>query len=330
MSINATTTSTAELVLTLSLLPRVGRKALIKVLCQTRVPERPTPHHLEFSDLVMTVGGLDRSDIRPLQKIPLADLRAAFEKASTILSTCAREKVLVVAYPDPGFPSLLRSIPDPPALLFIKGDPSTLTTLDGVAVVGTRTPSNHGHKVARQIGARLSEQGHVVISGLAEGIDTAAHLGCLEAGGRTVAVLAHGHAKIYPRGNASLAHRIVENCGCLVSEYPPDVGPARHTFVDRDRLQSGLSSAVLVIETGVKGGTMHTVQYCRDQHRSLWALTPPSIDADPTFLAGYQRLVTELGARSFTLETLDQASPSLCPETLSVPEKGQSSLLDFR
>lgn len=330
MSRNTMTTSTAELVLTLSLLPRVGRKALIKVLRQTPIPDPTVQHHLEFSDLVVSVGELDRSNIRPLQTIPVSDLRAAFEKASIILSTCVRENVLVVAYSDPDFPPLLRSIPDPPALLFIKGDPLTLTSLDGVAIIGTRTPSSHGQKAARQIGARLGEQDRVVVSGLAEGIDTAAHLGCLDAGGRTVAVLAHGHAMIYPRVNTSLAHRIVENCGCLVSEYPPDVGPARHTFIDRDRLQSGLSCAVLVIETGVKGGTMHTVQYCRDQKRVLWALAPPSIDADPAFLAGYQRLVTELEAQSFSQEMVDKTFPSRSPGTPSIPEKRQSSLLDFQ
>ena len=126
---------------------------------------------------------------------------------------------------------------------------------------------------------RLAESDICVVSGLAEGCDTAAHRGCLRGHGTTVAVMAHGLHTVYPASNRDLAEEIVANDGCLVSEYPPDTRAQRSYFVERDRLQSALSRAVLVIETDVEGGTMHTVKACLAQKRILACLAhPPQFD----------------------------------------------------
>jgi DNA processing protein len=152
---------------------------------------------------------------------------------------------------------------DAPLLLYVRGDPAALAAR-AVAVVGTRQPTAFGLACARRFGQRVAEAGCTVVSGLALGCDTAGHEGCLEAQGRTVAVLPGPVDRIIPYGNRHLATRITTQGGCLASEYPNDgLNPHDevpvHQFVARDRIQAGLSRGVLVVETGAEDGTMHTV-----------------------------------------------------------------------
>ncbi len=180
-----------------------------------------------------------------------------------------RAGIKTVSFHDEEYPKRLREIPDPPAVLFVKGDIEALRSTKSLAIVGTREPTQQGEKIAYRTARTASEAGFVVVSGLAHGCDTRAHNGCLEAGGVGVAVLAHGLDRVYPAANRDLADRLVEQGGCLVSEYPVGTRPTKSAFVERDRIQSGLSEAVLVIETGINGGTMHTVQFARNQKRVL-------------------------------------------------------------
>lgn len=175
----------------------------------------------------------------------------------------------IFSFHDQRYPKHLRNIPDPPAVLFVKGKTEGLYSTESLAIIGTRKPTQYGKKVAHKSARTTAEKGFVVVSGLAYGCDTHAHEGCLEASGVGIAVLAHGLDKVYPAANRDLANHLVERGGCLVSEYPIGLKPARSAFVERDRIQSGLSEAVLVIETGVKGGTMHTVRFARNQKRPI-------------------------------------------------------------
>lgn len=207
--------------------------------------------------------------------------------------------VTIISSDESRFPSQLRSIPDPPLVLYIKGEVNTLGQ-PAIAVVGTRTPSSFGATAAERLGANLGSKGFVIVSGLAVGCDTAAHEGCLQARGITVAVVAHGVDYVYPAKNRKLADAIVDGGGALVSEYAPGTRPRPNYFVERDRLQSGLSLGVIVVETDVEGGTMHTAGFAVKQQRRLASVVhPPKFAADKN-ARGNQKLIIESGA--FPLE----------------------------
>ena len=203
------------------------------------------------------------------------DLDAVWHMGEQQVEEAREAGLKVVSYFDDDYPRRLRDIPDPPAVLFVRGRVEALHESSAVAVVGTREPTSFGQRVAYRAGQRAAEAGIAVVSGLALGCDTQAHEGCLSKFGTGVAVLAHGLDRVYPAKNRSLADLLLENGGCWVSEYPLGIKPARGAFVERDRIQSGLANGVLVIETDVKGGTMHTVRYSQQQHRRLACIGHP-------------------------------------------------------
>lgn len=198
----------------------------------------------------------------------------AFDEARRLIDRCERERIHVLAPANGGFPTSLRTIPNAPLLLFARGNFLCLSAAC-VAIIGTREPTSYGEGAARKMAKNLAESGWTIVSGLAEGCDTAGHEGCLDGGGQTAAFLAHGFGRIYPAKNKALAERIVATGGCLLTEYSPGTPPTRGAFVERDRLQSGASLGVIVIETDVKGGTMHTVRHAQEQARPLAALLHP-------------------------------------------------------
>ncbi|MBB4232896.1 DNA-processing protein DprA [Rhizobium mongolense] len=209
------------------------------------------------------------------QKIDAQQLRSAWPEAEEQVKRSFSAGIGVVSFHDEDFPQRLRNIPDPPAVLFYKGVPQGLAAPSALAIVGTREPTDYGERVAHRSAASAVEAGFVIVSGLAHGCDTFAHRGCVEAQGVGVAVMAHGLDKVYPAANKVLARELLDGGGCLVSEYPIGMTPVRTAFAERDRLQSGLSDGVLVIETDVKGGTMHTVRFARQQMRALACVEHP-------------------------------------------------------
>jgi len=132
----------------------------------------------------------------------------------------------------------------------------------------------------------------VLVSGLARGCDTAAHVGCLAAEGQTVAILAHGLNTIYPPENYGLAEQIIEMGGCLLSEYPPNERPKPKYFVERDRLQSGLSGGVIIVETDLKGGAMHTARFCVEEKKPLGCMVFPEDRNNRKMTEGNVRLIS--------------------------------------
>ncbi len=180
----------------------------------------------------------------------------------------------LVAACDANYPPLLRQIRDWPPLLFVKGNPDSLH-LPTLAIVGSRNPTRGGSDNAQRFAAHLGKAGFVIASGLAQGIDTAAHLGALDAGAATVAVLGHGIDRVYPAANRELAHRIATE-GVLVSEYPLGTPPRREHFPARNRLISGLSLGVLVVEAAFRSGSLITARLASEQGREVFAI-PGSI-----------------------------------------------------
>ncbi|NPV93422.1 MAG: DNA-protecting protein DprA [Firmicutes bacterium] len=230
---------------------------------------------------------------RRLEVPSVVELEGFRGEAARDLGAAAHDQAAVLGLKDEEYPARLRSIDDPPLILFIKGDPSCLQGGNPIAVVGTRTPTGYGLGKGFAIGSYLAQKGLVVVSGLARGCDTAAHRGCLKGRGRTVAVLPSGFKAIYPEENRDLAEEIRLNRGCLVSEYPPGEKPQKHYFIERDRIQSGLCDGVLVIETMVEDGTMHTVGFALSQGRKLAALGhPPDLASHPA-ARGNQKLISE-------------------------------------
>jgi len=179
----------------------------------------------------------------------------------------------VVHWDDPDYPERLRVSDDPPAVLFVKGDVVAIRNW-AVAVVGTRRPTYYGREVARTLGRDLAASGVTVVSGLAAGIDTEAHRGALEAGGWTVAVLGCGLDQVYPPQNRDLARRIADS-GALISEFPPGTPPAPQNFPIRNRIISGLSLGVVVVEADEHSGALITAGYAAEQGREVFAVPGP-------------------------------------------------------
>ncbi|MFI5258962.1 MAG: DNA-processing protein DprA [Candidatus Limnocylindrales bacterium] len=184
----------------------------------------------------------------------------------------------VVTLDDPDYPDRLRSVELPPPLLFVRGSTAALSVDHAVAVVGTRRPTDKGRLTAGWIGSAIARTGAVVVSGLAVGIDGAAHAGVVAEGGRTVAVLGGGHARLFPKAHERLADAIVAAGGAIVSELTPDTSPSRGTFPRRNRLVSGLSDGTVVVEAGRRSGALITAGWALEQGRECF-LVPGPLDA---------------------------------------------------
>ena len=176
-----------------------------------------------------------------------------------------------VVYGTGGYPEILEDIPDPPVVLFCRGNLEGFLSMPAVAVIGSRRCTRYGRSVARTLAGDFVRSGVAVVSGLARGIDGEAHMGALDASGVTMAVLGSGLDVVYPPEHAELARRIAEK-GVLVSEYPPGTEPARYRFPERNRLISGFSMGVVVVEAGRRSGTMITVNTALDQGRDVFAV----------------------------------------------------------
>ena len=188
----------------------------------------------------------------------------------------AETSVTIVTLADERYPRLLREIHDPPLALYVCGDVAALDTACA-AMVGTRGPTQYGRETAARFGFQLAQAGVTVVSGLARGIDTESHRAALRAKGRTVAVIGSALDRLYPPENRELARTIATSGGAVVSEYPFGRAADRQTFPMRNRIVSGLSRAVLVVEAGITSGTLITAGHATEQGRSVLAV-PGRID----------------------------------------------------
>lgn len=210
------------------------------------------------------------------------------------------------------YPSLLRRIHDPPALLYLRG---TLPPGDALAVVGARRASAAGQRLTLELCRELASRGIAVVSGLARGIDTAAHQGALAGGGPTVGVLGCGIDRIYPPENSDLFHRVAAE-GAVISEYPPDTPPLPGHFPGRNRIISGLSRGVLVVEAAMGSGSLITVDFALEQGREVFAVPgpvyAPASEGVNRLLKDGAHLVTDVGD---ILEVLWPTLPSAAART---------------
>lgn len=200
------------------------------------------------------------------------EIRALVD-VNTIAATIERENITVIPWGDPQYPSLLTQIPDPPIVLFVRGD-TTLLSTRAIAVVGTRTATVAGRSAAEVLVAPLARAGLTITSGLAYGIDAAAHAATIRASGRTIAVLGTGidDASIYPPGNRQLARTIIESGGCLVTEFVPGTPGLPLHFPARNRIIAGLTVGTLVIEAPEASGALITARFALDFGREVFAV----------------------------------------------------------
>ncbi|MDQ2964633.1 MAG: DNA-processing protein DprA, partial [Chloroflexota bacterium] len=205
-------------------------------------------------------------------------LAEAARKTDAILARLARAGVRFVTFDDDAYPARLRAIEIPPHVLFVRGDVAALSARRSVAVVGTRRPSDAGRRVAARIAAALARAGAMVVSGLAVGIDGAAHAAVVAERGITVAVLGSGHDRLFPPGHRRLADAILASGGAIVSEFPPEVEPTAGTFPRRNRVISGLADATIVVEAGARSGALLTANWALEQGRECFVV-PGAIDS---------------------------------------------------
>lgn len=230
-----------------------------------------------------------------LQEKGLALLRHALADEARLLGGLAKKKMALVLREDAQYPPLLRQIAHPPHLLYVYGE-TDLTDRFPVAVVGTRRASAYGLTHTREIAAELAQTGVCVVSGLALGIDAAAHTGALDGGGRTVAVLGSALDKPYPQENKPLMRRILESGGSVVSEYAPGTPPSRYSFLQRNRIIAGMCLGTLVTEGPRRSGALNTATRTLESGREVFAL-PGNVDSPGAQLPNM--LISE-GARLVT------------------------------
>lgn len=253
-------------------LHHVGRRRLRLLL------QHAAGHHVTSKDAFAAFIEASAGELK--MTVSAADVERAWTEAVRLNTACERRGWHLWVMGTPTYPPELARLHDPPALLFVHG-PADLAVRPRVAIVGTREPSPWGDATARACAEAAVDAGATVVSGLAWGIDTAAHTAAVGRQGRTWAMLPSSLDIIYPSSNTALADRIVHHGGALVSEYPPGTHPHATFFVERDRLQAALSDAVIVIETGLKGGTMHTVRFARELGVPVHVTFPDGAEPGP-------------------------------------------------
>lgn len=193
------------------------------------------------------------------------------ENLDILQNRMKEEKIELITMQDEAYPKNLKQLYDKPISLYVKGDKSILNEFS-LAIIGCRENSIYGRKVATAIGKGLAKRNIVTVSGLARGIDSISHRASLEGNGKTIAVIGSGIDYIYPQENTKLAQEIVQKGGVIISEYPPQTKAERMNFPARNRIISGLSSGVIVIEAKKKSGTMSTVDFALEQGKMVFAI----------------------------------------------------------
>ena len=229
------------------------------------------PEDIYFADAesFSHVKGLSAEAAEALKDKDLSD-------SQSVLEACRRARLHILTFRDAAYPSKLKNISDPPILLYYKGQLPDLDSLPVIGVVGTRKASAYGMQTAKRLGYQIAKCGGIVVSGMAYGIDAMAMSGALTAGQMTVGVLGCGADLIYPQSNRGL-FRDVEAYGCILSEFPPGTQPAKWTFPKRNRIISGLSNGVLVVEAPENSGALITANCALEQGRDVFVV-PGNID----------------------------------------------------
>lgn len=223
-----------------------------------------SPEDCYYAESYSKIEGLSKAALESLSDKDL-------KEAEGILAACEKKKIHILTFGQEAYPSFLRNIIDPPLVLYYRGILPDFDREPMIGIVGTRKASAYGMTTARQMGRQIAAHGGIVVSGMAEGIDAMATWGALDAGKMAVGVLGNGVDRVYPVCNREL-YRKMEQHGCLISEYPPGTAPARWNFPKRNRIISGLSCGVLVVEAPKKSGALITARQALEQGRDVFVV----------------------------------------------------------
>lgn len=246
----------------LSLVPNIGANRARVLLNKV---ERPSDVFRLSEAEIAQLHGIGKHSTKSLLSFN------AWDEVDNIIRKTEKLACRLIIPEDDCYPTLLNEIPDPPLLLWVKGSVDLLNNA-GIAIVGTRSPSLYGKEITKKFTTELVEYDVSIISGLAYGIDTIAHSTAVKSGGKTIAVLGSGIDRIYPSMNMHLADKIVESGGTIISEFPPGTKPDYMNFPMRNRVVSGLSLGVLVVETASEGGSMITARLALEQNREVFVI----------------------------------------------------------
>ncbi len=299
--------NSTEACIALNMLPTIGPVRLRRLLEVFQTPER--------------ILSATRSELRAIDGIgtEVAEQIANWESTVDLAAELKRIREFgaeVITAQSPLYPRQLREIHSPPIVLYVWGE---LTERDqhAIAVIGSRRTSHYGAECAKKLSYQLAYAGLTVISGLARGIDTAAHQGALAAKGRTIAVIGSGLTKLYPPENAALAEKIRSGNGAIVSEFSMEIEPDRQTFPMRNRIISGWSHGILVVEAGVNSGALITASQAIEQGRSVYAV-PGHINAPSAI--GSNRLIQQGAKLVMDASDILDDLEILLPEKQKLPE----------
>lgn len=262
----------------LKTVPGVGNRLFLNLILHFGEPERVFSASRE--ELLQVEGVSNRlASVIQGHKIP--------KEVQQNLALARKNGVSIITFSDPNYPTLLRQIHDPPPMLYVYGKlhPDSLN----IAIVGSRNATSYGRTVTEHLSANLARRGFTVVSGMARGIDTAAHKGALSAGGETIAVLGCGLDTIYPAENKSLFYRIAE-IGAVISEFPFLTPPDAHNFPIRNRIISGLALGTVIVEATQKSGSLITARLAAEQGREVFAV-PGSVTSFKSM--GTHRLIKQ-------------------------------------
>lgn len=315
---------TTQQILALKSFPGVGKQAILKVgnYCSQFIDTVELPDILAKCAIKMKKPG-------GTGKIPITakDIDVALKAADIIIKRAQTYQIGILSYYDSEFPNSLKNTKtedgkrsDPSILLYYKGDLSALK-VPGIAIIGTRKNTIGAEKAGLYLATEFARRGFCIISGLALGCDTIAHRGALNARGKTIAFLAHGLDTISPSQNKNLAQEILLNGGLLLSEYDIGTPVTHYNLVARDRLQAALAMATLVIQTGIKGGTMHAAMSCANFGKPLFVIkyADEKTDSDEK-TQGNHMLVKEVGATYIRgTDNLDEIAKMIRENTYSPP-----------
>jgi DNA processing protein len=304
----------------LNMTPGIGPRAAAKLLERFGSAEAVyTATRAELEQMRLVPEAVDCIIARELQSVADAEIRAVGQIGGDIL-----------LLDDGVYPSSLREIYDPPIVLYVKGAWAECLDQPCVGVVGSRRCSTYGQNAALMLARDLAARGVTVVSGFARGIDASAHRGALEAGGRTVAVLGTGIDEVYPRDHKRLAAEILDQGGALVSQFPLGTPPVSENFPYRNRIISGLSLGVVVVEAAENSGSLITARLAIEQNREVFAV-PGNITSRNSFGTNY--LIKGAGAKlvqqwqDIATELPPQIAASLLPPPFG-PRKKENSLAD--
>ncbi len=287
----------------LSRLPRVTVRQKLLLLQTFRDPEEIYDAH---ESALRQTEGMTPKALESLENKDLTDARQ-------VLKACSEKSISILTFSDGAYPSRLKNIEQPPLVLYYKGCLPDWDERPVIGIVGTRKASGYGLGMAGKLGYQIAACGGLVVSGGADGIDGKAMEGALTAGKKTVAVLGFGADVVYPAKHRELFAK-VEKQGCLITEYIPGTPPSSWNFPQRNRIISGLSAGVLVVEAPEKSGALNTAHHAADQGRDIFVVPG---NADAACCAGSNQLLVERAMPAFSGWDVMREYESLYPQTVS-------------